>query len=132
MEIAIKRVYETPAPEDGTRILVDRLWPRGLTKDEAGIHVWLKEIAPSDALRKWYGHEPEKWPEFKRRYFAELDGKQDALNELRAYLEQGRLTLLYAARHGEYNNAVALKEYLSRNRPGRPRHPARLSSVRPR
>lgn len=112
MQIALKRVYEAPADDDGVRILVDRLWPRGLAKKNAGIDAWLKAIAPSDALRKWYGHDVEKWPEFQRRYFAELDAAQDALEELRDYLKQGKVTLLYAASETEHNNAVALKAYL--------------------
>lgn len=112
MRIALKRVYEAPAADDGVRILVDRLWPRGLAKENAGIDVWLKAIAPSDALRKWYGHDVDRWPEFQRRYFAELDARQDALSELRPYLKQGKLTLLYAASDTEHNNAVALRTYL--------------------
>ncbi len=113
MQIALKRVYEAPAADDGIRILVDRLWPRGLAKADAGIDVWLKTVAPSDALRKWYGHDVGKWPEFKKRYFAELDAAQDALKELRAHLRQGKVTLLYAASETEHNNAVALKAYLA-------------------
>lgn len=112
MQIAVKRVYEAPASDDGVRILVDRLWPRGLAKAGAGIDVWLKAIAPSDALRKWYGHDVERWPEFKQRYFAELDAAQDALKELRGYLKQGKVTLLYGAKETGHNNAVALKAYL--------------------
>lgn len=112
MQIALKRVYEAPAANDGVRILVDRLWPRGLAKESAGVDIWLKAIAPSDDLRKWYGHDVDKWPEFKKRYFAELDAAQDALKELRAYLRQGKVTLLYAAKETEHNNAVALKAYL--------------------
>lgn len=112
-QISLKRVYEAPDASDGVRILVDRLWPRGLARESAGIDVWLKSIAPSDALRKWYGHDVEKWPEFRQRYFAELDAGQDALNELRSRLGKGKVTLLYAASETEHNNAVALKEYLS-------------------
>lgn len=117
MQIALKRVYEAPAADDGVRILVDRLWPRGLAKAGAGIDVWLKAIAPSDALRKWYGHDVDKWPEFRQRYFAELDAAQYALNELRAHLRQGKVTLLYAASETEHNNAVALKAYLGLHLP---------------
>lgn len=113
MQIALKRAYEAPAADDGVRILVDRLWPRGLARENAGIDVWLKAIAPSDALRKWYGHDVDKWLEFQQRYFAELDAQQDALNQLRAHLRQGKVTLLYAAKETEHNNAVALKAYLS-------------------
>lgn len=112
MAISIKRVYE-PAGEDGTRILVDRLWPRGMKKED--LHgLWLKELAPSDALRKWYNHEPDKWPEFRRRYFAELDGRPQALEPIAALLREGPVTLLSASRETERNHAVALREYLER------------------
>lgn len=113
MQISLKRAYDAPSTHDGARILVDRLWPRGLARESARIDVWLKSIAPSDELRNWYGHDPQKWPEFRQRYFAELDAGQDALNELRSHLGKGKVTLLYAARETEHNNAVALKEYLS-------------------
>jgi len=112
MEIAVKRAYEEPSTKDGRRILVDRVWPRGRSKDAMQLDAWLKEIAPSDGLRKWFGHEEEKWPEFKRRYFAELDDRPEAVAELRDKAGTGRVTLVFAARDEAHNNAVALKEYL--------------------
>lgn len=112
MDVRTKRVYEQPAPEDGYRVLVDRLWPRGRSKEAARLDEWLKEIAPSDQLRKWYGHEPGKWPEFKQRYFAELEDKQDLVGELLERAEEGTVTLLFAAKDEAHNNAVALKHYL--------------------
>jgi uncharacterized protein YeaO (DUF488 family) len=108
--IRVKRVYEEPSPDDGARVLVDRLWPRGLSKEEAGLDVWLKEVAPSSELRKWYGHDPGKWDEFKRRYAAELEGKEDLLRELEVKARKGRLTLLFGSKEVQYNNAIALKE----------------------
>jgi uncharacterized protein YeaO (DUF488 family) len=108
--IRVKRVYEEPSPDDGARVLVDRLWPRGLSKEEAGLDVWLKEVAPSSELRKWYGHDPGKWDEFKRRYAAELEGKEDLLRELEGKARKGRLTLLFGSKEVQYNNAIALKE----------------------
>lgn len=112
MTTRIKRVYDPPARDDGQRVLVDRLWPRGLRKDEARIDLWLKDIAPSHELRRWFGHEPDKWREFKTRYFRELKQHQDAVDELKKLTKAGRLTLLYAAKDMENNNAAALKEYL--------------------
>ncbi|WP_066729743.1 DUF488 domain-containing protein [Desulfuromonas sp. DDH964] len=114
MEIAVKRAYEEPSAKDGRRILVDRIWPRGRSKEVMQLDAWLKEVAPSDELRKWFGHEPEKWPEFKRRYFAELDDHPEAVAELRGLLGRGRVTLVFGARDEAHNNAVALKEYLER------------------
>ena len=114
MRIGLKRAYEAPGREDGLRILVDRLWPRGLGKDQAGIDLWLKEIAPSNELRKWYGHEPEKWEEFCRRYFVELDARPEVVDQLRKQIRTDPCTLVFAARDTEHNNAVALKEYLER------------------
>jgi uncharacterized protein YeaO (DUF488 family) len=107
--IRVKRVYEEPAKEDGYRILVDRLWPRGLTKERAGVDLWMKEIAPSDALRKWYGHEPEKWPEFEKRYRAELAKKKALLAEIeRLEKEYGKVTLLFGRKDKKQNQAVVL------------------------
>lgn len=111
MDIKIKRVYEKPSASDGKRILIDRLWPRGLSKAEAQVDLWLKEIAPSGELRKWFGHEPEKWDEFRKRYRAELDKNKDAVSQLKS-AATGKTTLLYAAKDTEHNNAVVLKEYL--------------------
>lgn len=112
--IRTKRVYEPPDPSDGHRVLVDRLWPRGLTKERASVDVWLRDIAPSDGLRKWFGHVPERWEEFKRRYHAELDGNPDAVSRLRGMMEDGPVTLLFGAKDELRNQAVALKEYLKR------------------
>ncbi len=110
---SIKRIYEPQAPGDGTRVLVDRLWPRGLTKAEAHVDLWLKDIAPSAELRKWFGHDPERWDEFQRRYAAELDERAAALEELREPVAaKGPVTLLYSAHDQEHNQAVALAGYL--------------------
>ncbi len=111
-EVAIKRVYEPPAAGDGERVLVDRLWPRGLSKDKADITLWLKEIAPSTELRKWFGHDPEKWSEFQKRFRAELDDNAEAVEELRGLLAKGKVTLVYGAHDEEHNNAVVLAAYL--------------------
>jgi len=112
MAIHIKRVYEAPAEIDGYRVLVDRIWPRGLRKDEAQIDLWLKDIAPSTSLRQWFNHDPSKWREFKTRYFRELKLHEDQVDQLKKQSKAKRLTLLYAAKDTENNNAVALKEYL--------------------
>lgn len=112
MSIRLKRAYETPEPDDGFRILVDRLWPRGVSKSTARIDLWLKEIAPSTSLRKWFGHEPSKWPEFKTRYFAELDNKPQSVDQILAHVRRGTVTLVYGAKDKEHNDAVALLEYL--------------------
>jgi len=112
MTILIKRVYEEPAGDDGRRILVDRLWPRGLSKEKAKIDAWVKELAPSTELRRWYGHEPEKWPEFKIRYVSELDEKHGEVEELVAEVQAGNVTFLYSSKEQRLNNAVALKEYI--------------------
>lgn len=97
-------------------MLVDRLWPRGLSKDAARVDLWLKDIAPSDALRKWYGHDPARWEEFRRRYFAELDTHREELEELKKRARRERVTLLFGARDEERNNAVALRQYLESER----------------
>lgn len=115
-EVAIKRVYEPPSDSDGQRVLVDRLWPRGLSKDKADVALWLKEIAPSTELRKWFGHDPEKWPEFQKRFRAELDDNAEAVKELRGLIAKGKVTLLYSAHDEEHNNAVVLAEYLEKAR----------------
>jgi uncharacterized protein YeaO (DUF488 family) len=111
-DIAVKRVYEAPEKADGQRVLVDRIWPRGVSKKDAALTVWLKEIAPTDELRKWFGHEPERWPEFQKRYRAELDANGEAVAQLRALLGKGTVTLLYGAHDEAHNNAVALAGYL--------------------
>jgi uncharacterized protein YeaO (DUF488 family) len=112
MEIEVKRAYEPPAPGDGRRVLVDRIWPRGVARDDLRIDAWLKELAPSAGLRKWFGHDPSKWEEFKERYFRELDERPDALAQLLEIARSGRVTLVFGARETEHNNAVALREYL--------------------
>ena len=112
MEVMLKRVYEPPSSADGKRILVDRLWPRGLSKDKAKIDHWLKEVAPTTALRQWFGHDPGKWAEFQKRYRAELKSNP-ALAELRALSAQGSVTLLYAARDQVHNEAVVLQKILN-------------------
>lgn len=112
MLIKAKRIYDAPAADDGMRILVDRLWPRGMKKDGATFDLWLKEIAPSDALRQWFGHDPAKWAEFKKRYFAELRIKQDSVAVLRQHAQADAVTLLYSAKDEKHNNAMALLEYL--------------------
>ncbi len=113
MQIRLKRVYESPSSEDGFRILVDRLWPRGLSKGQARIDHWLREIAPSAELRRWFNHDPQRWEEFKQRYFAELNEKRELLQTIRAQ-SSPVVTLLFAAKDTERNNAVALTEYLGR------------------
>jgi uncharacterized protein YeaO (DUF488 family) len=118
MTIAVKRAYEPPAKDDGRRILVDRVWPRGISRDDLRIEAWLKDLAPSTGLRKWFGHDPEKWAEFKERYAAELEHQPEAVRQLRELARAGRITLVFGARDVRHNNAEALKEYLER-RPGR-------------
>lgn len=110
--IKVKRVYDDPSAEDGIRILVDRLWPRGLKKEAARLDDWLKEIAPSNELRKWFGHDPDRWEEFKARYFHELERQNEAINKIREKASSSTITLLFAARDETHNNAVALREYL--------------------
>ena len=111
-DVRIKRIYDQTNPEDGARLLVDRVWPRGVTKEAAALTVWLKEIAPSTALRQWFGHEPARFAEFRRRYLDEIRANVPALERLRPYLEGGRTTLLYAAHDPAHNNAVVLADYL--------------------
>ena len=113
MEIKIKRVYEKPGKDDGKRILVDRLWPRGLTKEKASIDLWMKEIAPSTELRKWFGHDPDKWKEFGKRYSEELRKNEEQVSLLKEQLKKGTVTLLYGARDQEHNQALILKELFS-------------------
>jgi len=109
-EIRLKRAYDPAGPEDGTRILVDRLWPRGLSRDQAKVDQWLKDVAPSADLRRWFGHDPAKWAEFRKRYEAEL-ARNPSLEELRALIRrERRVTLLFGARDVEHNNAVVLRE----------------------
>ncbi|MCC7353369.1 MAG: DUF488 domain-containing protein [Anaerolineae bacterium] len=110
--IHVKRVYEPHVSDDGKRFLVERLWPRGMKKESLQLDAWLKEVAPSDALRRWFAHDPRRWAEFQQRYRAELDAHPEAWGELIAAARQGDVTLLYSARDREHNNAVALKMYL--------------------
>ena len=116
LAVRIKRVYEPPAADDGTRVLVDRLWPRGLAKDKAKIDHWLREVAPSDELRRWFGHDPARWQEFCQRYQAELAAHPEPLDALAALCRAGPTTLLFAARDAEHNNATALVALLRRRR----------------
>jgi len=119
MAIRIKRIYEPAGPGDGFRVLVDRLWPRGVSKKKARIDLWLRDVAPSSALRIWFGHDPERWTEFRARYHAELRRNSEALAPLVERAKKGTLTLLYSARDERFNQAVALKAHLDK----RPRPP---------
>jgi uncharacterized protein YeaO (DUF488 family) len=110
--LQVKRVYDAPARSDGCRVLVDRIWPRGLSKAAAKLDAWIKDVAPSADLRKWFDHEPSRWASFKRRYFRELDEQGEALAQLLEACSGRTLTLLFAAKDSAHNNAVALKEYL--------------------
>ena len=110
--LRLKRAYESPAPDDGMRILVDRLWPRGLRKDEAKLDEWMKDIAPSTELRRWFGHDPERWPEFQQRYRAELARHEEQLDNLRNLAREQTVTLVYGARDEEHNDAVVLRDVL--------------------
>jgi uncharacterized protein YeaO (DUF488 family) len=110
--IRLKRAYEAPAPDDGTRILIDRLWPRGVKKADAAIDEWMKEIAPSTELRKWFGHDPDRWEEFRRRYQTEIRERTDEFNRLRGLAQRGRVTLVFSAHDETHNDAVVLKDLL--------------------
>jgi uncharacterized protein YeaO (DUF488 family) len=112
--IQLKRAYDEPSPADGERILVDRLWPRGLTKARAALDLWLKEVAPSPELRKWYAHDPAKWREFQQRYWKELRTKREIVDRLRGKAKKATVTLIFAARDEEHNSAVALKTFLEK------------------
>lgn len=114
MEIKLKRAYEKPAKGDGFRILVERLWPRGVSKEDAQIDLWLKDIAPSAELRKWYGHDVEKWPEFKKRYRKELKDNKELIAELKNRVKKEEVTFVYAAKDEEHNSALVLKEYIEK------------------
>jgi uncharacterized protein YeaO (DUF488 family) len=115
MSIRIKRVYEQPDEKDGERILVDRLWPRGLTKKKASVDLWLKDIAPSTELRKWFGHDPDKWKNFRRRYQTEIRNNNDLIKVLKQKARSGTITLVYAARDKQHNEALVLKQFLEKN-----------------
>lgn len=114
MKINIKRVYDTPEKEDGFRILVDRLWPRGLTKQKAAADLWLKEMAPTAELRKWFAHDPEKWNEFFKKYTTEIKANNEGIATIKAKMKEGSVTLLYGARDTEHNEAKVLQEYFSK------------------
>ncbi len=110
-----KRAYEAPASGDGYRVLVDRMWPRGVARQALSLDAWRKDLAPSAALRKWFAHDPRKWDGFKGRYFGELDSHPEAIKDLVRQARVGRLTLVYGAKNEKFNNAVALQEYLERH-----------------
>ncbi len=108
-----KRIYGAPSKDDGARVLVDRLWPRGVSKEKAKLDLWLKEIAPTDDLRRWFAHDPGKWAEFQRRYIEELRANESAVGQLRDLMDKGSVTLLFAARDEEHNEAVVIRDYLA-------------------
>ena len=112
--IKLKRAYEPPEKKDGARLLVERLWPRGLTKEKAGIDEWFKDVAPSPELRRWYAHDPAKWAEFRRRYLAELEANPGEVERLRARVGEGQVTFVYAAKDEKRNSAVLLKEHMEK------------------
>ncbi len=114
MPIFLKRAYEKPSAEDGKRILVERLWPRGLKKEEAKIDEWLKDVAPSTELRKWYSHDPAKWSDFKKRYWKELEAKKDVVLILAKEAKEGKVTFVFGSKEEKLNNANALKEYIEK------------------
>jgi uncharacterized protein YeaO (DUF488 family) len=110
--LKLKRAYDPAAKADGTRILVERLWPRGLSREKVHVDTWLKDVAPSTDLRKWFGHDPEKWPQFRERYFRELDARPEAWQQILSKARRGLVTLIYSSHDTLHNNAVALQEYL--------------------
>ncbi|HKX18868.1 MAG TPA: DUF488 family protein [bacterium] len=114
LTIVLRRAYDPPAPRDGPRVLVDRVWPRGVSTQRLKIVAWLKEIGPSTPLRKWFGHDPARWPVFRARFRKELAAKEPLLDELAGYARRGRLTLVFGARDSEHNQAVVIKEELNR------------------
>lgn len=114
--LRVRRIHDRPERADGTRVLVDRVWPRGIRKADAAIDHWFRDIAPSTALRKWFGHDPQRWDAFRERYFAELDAQPERVAELRRLARGRTVTLLFAARDTEHNNAVALRQYLQGKR----------------
>jgi len=116
--LKIKRVYDPPERRDGERILVDRLWPRGLSKRTAAIDVWMKDLGPSHELRKWFGHDPARWKQFRQRYWKELKGKKDDVDVLRHKAREGKVTFIYAAHDEEHNGALALKEFIEQRGKG--------------
>jgi len=129
--IKLKRAYEKPAKDDGLRILVDRLWPRGVTKVAAHVDLWLKDVAPSTALRIWFGHDPARWDEFRQRYFEELKKSDDAVAQLRALIAEQPVTFVYAAKDPEHTHALALKDFVER-KPKRAAAKSKTATKRPR
>ena len=123
--IKLKRAYERPVARDGTRILIDRLWPRGVKKANAAIDQWAKDISPSTALRKWFGHDPTRWPEFQRRYAAEVRQHPEQLTKLRAVARRGLITLVFSAHDEVHNDAVALRDFLLERQPKQNPRPSR-------
>jgi uncharacterized protein YeaO (DUF488 family) len=122
--LKIKRIYTPPAPSDGYRVLVDRLWPRGLSKSKARVDLWMKEIGPSNALRKWFGHDPARWTAFRARYWRELRQMPQLTSEIKKLLKERRIvTLLFSARHEQHNQAVALLAFLQRGRRAKAKPP---------
>lgn len=119
-DLAVKRIYEPATADDGKRILVDRIWPRGISKQKAALTLWLKDIAPSTSLRKWFGHDPARWAEFRRRYHVELEANPGPVAQLKDLLKSGHVTLLYGAQDTVHNQALALAEYL--HKPARKKH----------
>lgn len=117
--VRLKRAYEPPAPGDGARVLVDRVWPRGVTRAQLEIDAWMRDLGPSDALRRWFGHDPARWDAFRRRYMEELAAKSELLDQLAALAGHGTVTLVYSARDPAHNQAVVLKEVLERRPPPR-------------
>jgi uncharacterized protein YeaO (DUF488 family) len=123
--LKLKRAYDPVSREDGTRFLVERLWPRGLSKEKLRVDAWLKDVGPTTALRKWFSHDPEKWPQFRARYFRELDSRPESWQPILSAARRRRVTLVYSSHDAKHNNAVALKEYLQAN--NRTRRPTRKS-----
>lgn len=114
MTVKIKRVYEEPSSQDGKRILIDRLWPRGISKEKGKIDIWMKDIAPSTELRKWFGHDPAKWEEFQKKYLDEIRQNPSAVSQLKEQVKEGNVTLVYGAKDIKHNDAVVLKEFLEK------------------
>lgn len=127
IDVAIKRVYEAASPEDGERVLVDRIWPRGIAKEAAAVAEWMKEVGPSTELRKWFGHEPARWPEFQRRYRAELAEHDELIDALLERARAGRLTLVYSAKDEARNQAVVIADFLRACAAGRGKGRAKSS-----
>jgi uncharacterized protein YeaO (DUF488 family) len=126
MAIQLKRAYDKPQKSDGYRVLIDRIWPRGVKKEDLKLDEWLKALAPSTELRQWFGHDPEKWDEFRRRYFRELDFYPEEIQKLREKADAGPLTIVFGSKEERFNNAMALKEYLEQGRArGRPKAQSR-------